>query len=70
MKAQDFLDWMKLVGAKSAADLITTIGLSRNTAQVLVQKAKEGEDLTLKRTVLLAMSAVAQGLKPWDEYER
>lgn len=70
MKAQDFLAWMDAVGARFAADMVEKIGINRNTAQEWLALAKDGHDVPVKRSVALAMSAVAQGLKPWDSYER
>lgn len=70
MKAQDFLSWMQVTGCKSAADIIRTLGVARNIAQVWVASAEAGEDVAIKRTVALAMTAVANGLRPWDDYER
>lgn len=70
MKAQDFLNWMAATGTKTGKEVSERVGLHRTTAQDLVALAKSGEDLPIKRTVALAMTAVAQGLKPWDEYER
>lgn len=70
MKAQDFLSWMDAVGARFGTDVMDILGLSRNTATQLVTAAKAGQDLDIKRTVALAMSATAQKLRPWDDYER
>jgi hypothetical protein len=70
MQAQDFLAWMDAVGARFAADVVEKLGISRNTAQEWLALAKDGQDVPVKRVVALAMSAVAQGLKPWDEYDR
>ena len=70
MKAQAFTDWMQATGHKTAGSVGEALGLSRNIAQRIVADAKSGADLDLKKTVELAMSAVAQGLKPWGDYER
>jgi hypothetical protein len=70
VKAQDFLSWMQVTGCKSAADIIRTLGVARNIAQGWVASAEAGEDVAIKRTVALAMTAVANGLRPWDDYER
>lgn len=70
MKAQDFRSWMNAVGATYGTDVMEILGLSRNVATQLVTAAKAGQDVEVKRTVALAMSATAQRLKPWDEYER
>jgi hypothetical protein len=70
MRARDFLAWMETVGARFAADVVEKIGVNRNTAQEWLALAKDGQDVPVKRSVALAMSAVAQGLKPWDEYDR
>lgn len=70
MKAKRFLDWMSATGNTSAADLVRALDLGRNNAQDMVAKARAGEDIHIKRAVALAMTAVANGLRPWDEYER
>lgn len=70
MKAQDFHKWCEVAGAKFAADFTRLIGVNRNTAQEFYAAAERGEDVPIKRPVALAMSAVAQGLRPWDSYER
>jgi hypothetical protein len=70
MKAQDFLAWMGAVNARYAADVIELLDVSRNTAREWVAAAKEGRDVPVKRSIALAMSEVAQGLKPWDQYDR
>ena len=70
MKSQVFLDWMGAVGARFAVDVAEILGLSRVTATNLVSAAKAGHDVEVKKTVALAMSATAQRLKPWDDYER
>lgn len=62
--------WMDAVGARYGVEVMEILGLSRNTATQMVTAAKAGEDVEVKRTVALAMSAAAQKLKPWDEYER
>lgn len=70
MKAQDFLLWIEKTGISRAGDFATSIGVGRNQAQAYYAAAREGQDVEIKRPVALAMSAIAQGLKPWDEYER
>ncbi|HEY8262383.1 MAG TPA: hypothetical protein VIG55_14310 [Methylosinus sp.] len=69
MKAQDFLAWIGAVNARYAANVIELLDVSRNTAQEWVASAKEGRDVPVKR-IALAMSAVARGLKPRDQYDR
>jgi hypothetical protein len=69
MKAQDFLDWADKTGNRHAADLVRETGMSRNDAQKLYRAAKAGEDLEIRQTLALAMSAIAAGLKPWGERE-
>ncbi len=70
MKSQVFLDWMDAVGAKSGADVARILDTARNTSQAWVSAARAGDDVPIKKHVALAMSAVAQHLKPWDEYRR
>lgn len=70
MTAQEFLNWMETVGFHKAVQVSDALGISRNNAQEIVADVKAGRDIKVKRTVALAMSAIAQGLKPWDEYER
>lgn len=70
MKAQDFRDWMDATGNQKAIEVADSLGLSRNVAQRIVADVKAGEDIEVKRTVQLAMSAVAQKLKPWGDYQR
>jgi len=70
MEARDFLRWMQAVNARFAADISERLDINRNTAQQWLALAKEGKDVPVKRTIALAMSAVAQGLKAWDEYDR
>lgn len=67
MRAQDFLDWMDAVGAKTAADVRKCLGLSRGSAEKYVGDAKAGNPVDIKETVALAMSAVAIKLAPWGE---
>ena len=67
MKAEQFIDWMQKTGCRSAADIVRCLDLGRNSAQVMVASAEAGEDIELKRTVALAMSAVANGLRPWGD---
>lgn len=70
MKSQHFLDWMDRCGIRYATDVGTELGLSRETARKMVEAAKAGQDVPMKRTVSLAMTALANSLKPWDQYER
>lgn len=70
MKAQDFLSWMETTGYKSAADIVRHLDVGRNLAQRWLTSAQAGEDLPIKKTVALAMTAAANGLLPWDELER
>jgi hypothetical protein len=70
VKAQDFLSWMQVTKCKTAADIVRTLDVGRNIAQGWVASAEAGEDVAIKRTVALAMTAIANGLRPWDEYER
>lgn len=70
MKAQQFQEWMHRTGCRSAADVVRLLDIGRNTAQAMVAEAEAGQDLQIKRTVALAMTAVANGLRPWDDYER
>lgn len=70
MKAQVFLDWMTTTGCRTAADVSERLGLSRNIAQTMVATAKAGQDVETKQYVALAMTALANGLRPWDAYMR
>ena len=70
MTAQDFLDWMQKCGFKSARQVETALGWSRNAAARYVADAKAGREVDVPKYVALAMSAVVNGLKPWNEYER
>lgn len=70
MKAQDFLAWMDAVGIKTATDVGRTLGLSREWSRRYVVAAKAGEEVDMKLSTRLAMTALANGLRPWDEYER
>lgn len=70
MMAQEFLDWMAKCDLKTARSVEAALGLGRNAAARYVASARSGEDLDLPRYVRLAMSAHAQGLRPWDEYQR
>jgi len=70
MKAQDFLAWTEATGLTSARLVYEALDASRNTVQGWFVDAEEGNDLKIKRTTALAMSAIHQGLRPWDEYER
>ena len=61
---------MKHTGCRSAADVVRHLGVGRNHAQGMVAAAEAGADVEIKRTVALAMTAIANGLRPWDDYER
>lgn len=67
MKAQDFLVWMDAAECQTAADVIRTLGCGRNQAEAWVGAARQGEEISVKRAVALAMAAVAAGLTPWPE---
>jgi len=68
MNAQDFLNWMDRCSLSTARSVESSLGLGRNAAARYVAAAKAGQDVELPRYMGLAMSAYAQGLKPWDEY--
>lgn len=70
MQAQDFKRWMQQTGCRSAADVVRHLGIGRNQAQEMVSASEAGCELEIKRTVALAMTAIANGLRPWHEYER
>lgn len=70
MNAKDFIAWMDATGNTNAADIVRTLGIGRNHAQEMVAAARAGQDISVKPTVALAMTAVANGLRPWDQYER
>lgn len=67
MQAQDFLDWMEAMGFRKATQVADALDMSRNLAQRWVKSAQAGDDLEIKRSVALAMSALEQNLKPWSE---
>ncbi|MCI5087132.1 MAG: hypothetical protein MRY67_14520 [Rhodovulum sp.] len=70
MTAKDFLAWMEQTGHASGADITRSLGLGRNQAQTLVARARAGEDVQIKPAIALAMTAIANGLRPWDHYDR
>lgn len=70
MTAQDFLSWMAVCRFTTAKEVGEALGWGRNAAARHVADAKAGRDVDVPPYVALAMSAVAQGLKPWDAYER
>ncbi len=70
MKAKEFREWMQRTGCRSAVDVVRHLGIGRNQAQDMVAAAEGGADIDVKRTVALAMTAIANGLRPWDDYER
>lgn len=65
MRAQDFQNWMDITGCLTASEVAFKLGIHRNSAQKIVSDIKLGEDVEIKRTVALAMAALAQGLEPW-----
>lgn len=69
MRAQEFNEWACKTGIRSAADMVRATGMSRNLAQEIYKAAAEGRDVEIKRSLALAMSAIAAGLKPWGEQE-
>lgn len=70
MKAQDFQAWMERMGIRFGADVERLLGVGRNQAVAWVTTAGLGKDVPIKKSVALAMTALANDLKPWDEYER
>lgn len=70
MKSEQFIEWMDRSGCRSAADVTRKLDIGRNQAQAMVTAAKSGADVEVKRVVALAMTALANGLQPWDAYER
>lgn len=52
---------MQTTGIKSGADLSNTLGVGRNQAQRAIAAAKLGEDVTVKKTFALAMTAWRRG---------
>jgi hypothetical protein len=70
MKAQAFRAFLEKQAIRTAAKFAELTGVNRNTSQEYFALADAEQDVPVKRTVALAMSAIAQGLKPWDEYER
>lgn len=70
MTAQEFLSWMDHCGLKSARQVEAALGWGRNAAARHVRAAKAGENVEVPAYIALAMSAVAQQLKPWNEYRR
>jgi len=53
-----------------AADIVRQLGVHRTVACEWLKLAKAGEGVHVKRLQALAISAIAQVLKPWDKYER
>lgn len=70
MKAQDFLAWMDATGNTSALAVAGALGMARETARAMVSDAKAGNDVHPKRAVQLAMTALANNLRPWGDYDR
>ncbi len=67
MKADDFLNWMEKAKCSSAIDVVRVLGVGRNQAQQWVASAKAGDDVEVKLTVALAMSARAHQLNRWPD---
>lgn len=65
MTAQEFQDWMDEAGIRYAADIVRAVGCARTSAEVMMRQAAAGEDVPVKRSMALAMAAVAAGLRPW-----
>ncbi|MCV6548298.1 MAG: hypothetical protein OIF56_13630 [Cohaesibacter sp.] len=70
MDAQVFQNWLDHMGLKKGTDLTRTLGWHRNHAQKIMKAVKAGEAVELKKVDELAMSALAQNLKPWSDYDR
>lgn len=70
MKSQDFLAWMETTGNTSGVAVAEALGMARETARVMVAEAKAGNDVHPKKTVQLAMTAIANNLRQWGEYDR
>lgn len=70
MKAQDFMAWTEATGLTSARKVAHELDASRNLVQRWFVDAKAGKDVEIKKSIRFAMTAIAQGLRPWDEYER
>ncbi|WP_319498099.1 hypothetical protein [uncultured Cohaesibacter sp.] len=70
MNAQDFQRWLDVMKITKATQLVETIGWSRIHAQKIMAAVKSGESVTLKQVDELAMSALAQGLRKWSDYDR
>ena len=70
MDAQDFKRWLDQMQITKASELVEAIGWSRIHAQKIMSAVKSGEPVNLKKVDELAMSAIAQGLKKWSDYER
>ena len=70
MTAQRFDAWRETVGARFAADFVRLLGVHRSVAEPWLTLAKAGADAPVRHPEAFAMSAIAQGLKPWDEYEK
>ncbi|MDO5620235.1 MAG: hypothetical protein Q4G24_02055 [Paracoccus sp. (in: a-proteobacteria)] len=62
MTAQDFLDWMAHEHCRTAADIVRTLKCGRTQAERWVSAARAGQDVEVKRTVALAMTAIALSL--------
>ncbi|MCV6548542.1 MAG: hypothetical protein OIF56_14890 [Cohaesibacter sp.] len=70
MDAQVLQNWLDHMGLKKGTDLSKALGWNRNRAQEIIKAMKAGEAVELKKVDELAMSALAQNLKPWSEYDR
>lgn len=70
MKAQTFLAWCKRMNIKKASELVALTDWSRNRCQLLMNDAEAGKSVQIKKSDDLAMSALAQGLKKWSDYDR
>ncbi|MCJ8138454.1 hypothetical protein [Falsirhodobacter halotolerans] len=69
MTSQDFLAWMQQTEHRFAADIVRSLGVSRNIAQRWVADAQAGQDIDIKPATALAMSAIVAKLKPWGSKE-
>ena len=70
MNAQDFRKWIEATGGPNATEAAALLGVGRNLMQRWFAAARADKDVPVGKSYALAMSAVAQGLKPWDDYKR
>ncbi len=69
MEADIFRTWLDTTGTKTARKLTEQLGWSKQKAERIMQSVKANEPAKVNQVDELAMSAVAQGLRKWSNYE-